>query len=251
MIAGRVPSKPDPRTLHISQLPKLPVPPPRYAATDVPTWPVLGNDEVPCCTCAAAAHMIHNWTAAHDAAVVLSKDQVVATFVVVSGGAPDGAAMLDVLRFWRRSGIGDRRLRAYVALDPHAKEDVQASIYVFGAAYLGLSFPDFALEDAADDRVWELPEGGATGENAPNPKNGHCVAAVAYDADGLRVVSCGVLRRMTWEFYQAYNDEAYAVLSRDWYGNERRSPSGFDLAELQREITALQLRIPEHRIGPA
>ena len=228
-VTGRVPSKPDARTLRMSQIrSRLPQPPAHYAAAKVPSWPVLGNDKEPCCTCAAAAHMIHNWTAAHCDPVLVSEQQVLATFAVVSGGDPSGAAMLEVLKFWRRSGIGERKLHAYVALDPHGKTDLQATIYLFGAAYIGLSFPDFAVKDAIRDaerderkgtsgpyKEWTLPAGGATGANAPKASNGHCVAAIGYDADRIYFVSCGALRTMSWEFYRAYNDEAYAVLSEE------------------------------------
>ncbi len=245
ILAGRVPSKADSRTLHMSQLSKLPTPPPTYAAAAVRDWPTLGNDRVPCCTCAAAAHLIHNWTAAREMPVMLSEAEVVSTFVEVSGGAGDGAEMLEVLRFWRRSGIGKRRLRAYVALDPDDEVNLRATIFLFGGAYIGLSFPDFAVKEATSDAEWIVPPSGATGENAPNHANGHCVAAVGYDRHRLHVVSCGVRRTMTWEFYRAYNDEAYAVLSHDWYGIDQRTPNGFDLAELQHEITLLQKKVTD------
>jgi len=243
ILTGRVPSRHDPRTIRMAQLSPLPAPPPQFTAAEVTVWPTLGNDKAPCCTCAAAAHMIHNWTAAHDAPVLISEDQVLATFVEVSGGAADGAEMLDVLRFWRRSGIAERKLRAYVALDPHRENDLRSTIYLFGAAYIGLSFPDFAVKEACTDAVWDVPEGGAVGENAPDAANGHCVAAIGYDTEHLYVVSCGARRSMTWEFYRAYNDEAYALLSHDWYGDGRRSPTGFDLNQLQMEIAALQQKV--------
>ena len=246
MISGRVRSKPDPRTLQMSQFGALPEPPATFSAAEVPTWPTLGNDLAPCCTCAAAAHMIHNWTAAWQNPVLVSEQQVLATFVEVCGGAADGAEMLQVLRFWRRSGIADRKLHAYVALDPHDAANLRTTIYAFGAAYIGLSFPDFAIKDnAATDIDWAVPAGGATGENAPNNANGHCVAAVGYDEERLHVVSCGVRRTMTWDFYQAYNDEAYAVLSRDWYGDALRSPNGFDLKDLRNDILALKNKVSD------
>ncbi len=245
ILTGRVRSKNDPRTLQMAQLSDLPTPPASYAAAAVPSWPMLGNDKAPCCTCAAAAHMIHIWTAARDRPVLISEKEVLATYVEVSGGAAGGAEMLQVLRFWRRSGISDRKLKAYVALDPHNDGYLRSTVYLFGAAYIGLSFPDFTLKEAnSPDRAWKVPTGGATGENAPREANGHCVAVVGYDEDLLYVVSCGARWTMTWEFSHAYNDEAYAVLSHDWYGDEQRSPSGFDLAELQREITVLLEKIP-------
>lgn len=245
ILTGRVRSRDDPRTLQMSAIANLPKPPASYSAAAVPDWPTLGNDKVPCCTCAAAAHMIHNWTAARDQPVLLTEQQVVATYVEVSGGAPDGAEMLDVLRFWRHSGIADRKLNAYVALDPHDSSYLRTTVYLFGAAYIGLSFPDYAVKEVSSPgREWKLLPGGATGDNAPREANGHCVAVVGYDDDRLYVVSCGARWTMTWEFYRAYNEEAYAVLSHDWYGDDRRSPNGFDLAELQGEISALQANIP-------
>ena len=177
---------------------------------------------------------------------------MLATFVVVSGGNADGVEMLKVLRFWRKSGIDERRLHAYVGLDAKRAADLRATIYLFGAAYLGLSFPDFAVREAIADaerdarqgtrgpyREWTLPRGGAKGENAPKTENGHCVAAIGYDERRIFFVSCGV-RTVSWAFYHAYSDEAYAVLSEEWYGKDEKAPNGFDLAELQREVTALR-----------
>ena len=122
--------------------------------------------------------------------------------------------------------------------------DLRSTMYLFGAAYIGLSFPDFAVKEAADTgAVWEVPKGGAVGENAPKIANGHCVAAVGYDSNYLHVISCGARRRMSWDFYRAYNDEAYALLSHDWYGDERRSPTGFEFRELQAEVAQLQQQV--------
>jgi hypothetical protein len=39
---------------------------------------------------------------------------------------------------------------------------------------------------------------------------------------------------MTWGFWDAYCDEAYACLSRDWAA--ARAPSGFDWAALDADL---------------
>jgi len=45
---------------------------------------------------------------------------------------------------------------------------------------------------------------------------------------------------MSWEFYQAYMDEAYAVLSRDWVSQKLgTSPPGLDLTALQQDVAAV------------
>lgn len=39
---------------------------------------------------------------------------------------------------------------------------------------------------------------------------------VAYDSRSLTVVTWGALQTMTWGFWAAYCDEAYAILSPDY-----------------------------------
>ena len=45
---------------------------------------------------------------------------------------------------------------------------------------------------------------------------------------------------MTWTFWDAYCDEAYAVLSKDWINQASDlAPNRFDLATLQKDLSAL------------
>ena len=44
------------------------------------------------------------------------------------------------------------------------------------------------------------------------------------------------LLRMTWGFLDAYCDEAWAILSPDWFNVKQKAPSGFDLAALQKDL---------------
>jgi len=66
------------------------------------------------------------------------------------------------------------------------------------------------------------------------------VPVVAYDANGLTVVTWGALKQMTWGFWQAYCDEAYALLSPDWLKANDVAASGFDLAQLNADLNALK-----------
>lgn len=49
----------------------------------------------------------------------------------------------------------------------------------------------------------------------------------------------GALKSMSWQFYSAYMDEAFAVLSPDWFNAKGEAPSGFDLAGLQQDLTQI------------
>lgn len=70
----------------------------------------------------------------------------------------------------------------------------------------------------------------------PNPDNGHCIPALAYDQRFIYFVTWGAIKTMTWQFYDAYADEAYAVLRRDGIERVGTSPSGFNMAALQQDL---------------
>jgi hypothetical protein len=59
---------------------------------------------------------------------------------------------------------------------------------------------------------------------------------VAYDSRGLTVVTWGALKRMTWEFWDAYCDEAYAIYSKDFLEPNEVAPNGFDMDALMRDL---------------
>lgn len=85
-----------------------------------------------------------------------------------------------------------------------------------------------------------MPGTGPVGNAAPNPNNGHCVPAVAYDQRFIYVVTWGAIKTMTWNFYDTYADEAFAVLSPDWINQKLgTSPSGFNMAALQADLEAV------------
>jgi len=69
-----------------------------------------------------------------------------------------------------------------------------------------------------------------------NPANGHAVAAVGYDGADITIVTWGHIKKMTWAFYEAYSDEAWAVLSPDWFKEGRSPRYGFDIDTLAMEI---------------
>jgi hypothetical protein len=147
---------------------------------------------------------------------------------------------------------GHDKVAAFVALEPKNDVQVKDSVFLFGSCYIGVSLPDFAVN--APDMLavpWTVPAKGTTGDAAPNPNNGHCIPAVAYDEHNVYVVTWGALKSMTWQFYETYMDEAYAVLSKDWISKKlKKSPQGLDLSQLQDDLTAItgekiSLRRPE------
>ncbi len=241
MRLGKTPARYDSRTLQLAHYLKpgvLPAPPATSNwAAKVRSWPMMGNDRIGDCTIAAAGHCIEEWTTDAGKPVVVPDPEIVAAYSAVAGYNPvtgqhdTGANELDVLNYWRRTGVGGHRIRAYVSLEPGNLDHVRDAVSIFGNCYIGLALP----VTAQTQRVWSVPPGGAVGPGAPGSWGGHAVPVVAYDSRELTVVTWGALKRMTWGFWAAYCDEAYALLSDDFLTADK-TPAGIDLATLEADL---------------
>lgn len=241
MRLGKSPARLDGRTLQLAHYLKPELLPPPPAAADwgrkVRSWPMMANDRIGDCTVAAAGHCIEEWTTDAGAPVIVPDPAIVAAYSAVSGYDPvsgehdNGANELDVLNYWRQRGVGGHRIRGYVALEPRNLDHVRDVVSIFGNCYIGLALP----VTAQTQRVWAVPPGGPAGQGAPGSWGGHAVPVVAYDPRELTVVTWGALKRMTWGFWEAYCDEAYALLSDDFLTAEK-TPAGIDLVTLEADL---------------
>ena len=114
--------------------------------------------------------------------------------------------------------------------------EVEDAINLFGCAYVGIALPDSVLQ--GEDLLanpWDTPGAIWT----PNPNNGHCVLAVAYDGNGMTVVTWGASKRMSWDFWAACGDEAYALDAPAWFDANGRSPSGYSSDDLNADLQAI------------
>ncbi len=245
MRLGKLAARHDNRTLLFAKYasPTLPLPPPaKDWGSKVKSWPMYANDRIGDCTCAAAGHMVEAWTSQAKKAIAVPTDkEVLAAYEQVSGynprtGANDnGAVELDVLKYWRKTGIGSHKLGAFVYVEPKNHLHVKQSVMLFGGIYIGLTLP----VSAQDQDVWTVPAGGTNGPGAPGSWGGHAVNVVAYDDHGITVITWGAKKRMTWAFWDAYCEEAYALLSRDFINAKGAAPSGFNLAQLKKDLGLL------------
>lgn len=244
MLLGRVKSIHDPRMLHLHhyvEVDTLPVPPSRAMLDDTVSWPMLANNQFNCCTSAAAGHMIHHWTTANRNSIFLNDQDIIQAHADLTGDhLMEPVSMLDALKFWRKRGIGNHRIHSYMSAR-HAKPDtLRGVVFLFGAAYVGLDLPDFAMSGGPTQMLetpWEIPADASPQSIAPQEKNGHCVAVIGYDEKAIYVVTWGTLKAMSWDFFVRYTDEVYAVLSIDWAQQDKQSPSGFDMPTLERDLS--------------
>lgn len=247
---GKQIARHDPRTLLLASYttPTLPVPPPTFDLTSkVTSWGMMENDQIGDCTCAAAGHLLMEWTANAGKKMFTPTDkQIVAAYSGITGynpttGANDnGAVEIDVLNYWRQSGIAGHKIGAYMALEPSNHNHITESVYLFEGCYIGVQLPISAQDQVKNHQPWSVPPGGATGDGAKGSWGGHAVPVVAYDLRGVTVVTWGALQKMTWSFWEAYCDESYAILSKDYLTGKKKSPQGFSMEELEGDLADLK-----------
>ena len=247
---GKGVARHDPRALLLASYltSTLPTPPASFDLTSkVQSWGMMDNDQLGDCTCAAAGHLIMEWTVNAKGKMVTPTDkQIVAAYSAITGynpttGANDnGAVEVDVLNYWRQSGIAGHKIGAYMALEPANHSHIMESVYIFGGCYIGVQLPISAQAQTQNHQTWSVPPGGTTGDGKPGSWGGHAIPVMAYDSRGVTVVTWGALQVMTWSFWEAYCDEAYAILSTDYLSGKKTTPQGFNMEQLQADLADLK-----------
>src|ERR1700722_11407036 len=143
---GKGVARHDPRTLLLASYvtPALPTPPASFDLTGKvgSAWGMMDNDQLGDCTCAAAGHLIMEWTAnAQKKMITPSDQQIVAAYSAITGynpvtGANDnGAVEVDVLNYWRQTGIAGHKIGAYMALEPANHSQIMDSDFNYPSAH--------------------------------------------------------------------------------------------------------------------
>jgi len=195
------------------------------------------NDQLGDCVAAAAGHAIQSWTGnalGKENAVTVSDGSIVEMYSAISGYVPGdsstdrGAYMLDGAKYLRNTGLEGHKAEAFVEVTPAHEAMVRAAMWLFGGLYIGSTL----YEDIWDARVWDAPLPGT------RVAGGHALWLLQMDPEGLTVVTWGYLQRVTWPWFRACCDEAYAFVSRDALTESGKSVPGFDvdamLADLQK-----------------
>jgi hypothetical protein len=140
----------------------------------------------------------------------------------------EGCYMLDVLNYWRKTGIGSDKAEAFMEVASAELTQAKLCIEYFGSCYIGMSLPD---ENTFGP--WTTPTG------PPNPYNGHAVCLIAYDDSKsmFKVCTWGEIWDMSYAWFQKYMDEGYAVLNDiELIISSGKSPEGFNWTELQDDL---------------
>ena len=251
---GKQPARHDPRTLLFATYATaaLPAPPPSLdltAKVKVP-WGMMDNAQVGDCTCAAAGHLIMEWTANAQSKTVTPTDaQIIAAYSAITGYNPKTGSQRQrrtgnrcpelLAANWNRrpqdSGLHGSRLQPH----PHHGWNLDLRRLLHRAS----PAQERAQAQTSNKQIWSVPPSGTGGDGAPGSWGGHAVPVVAYDSRSLTVVTWGALQTMTWGFWQAYCDEAYAILSPDFLAQKKGqpvTPDGFDVQLLLEDLSDLK-----------
>jgi len=246
MKLGKKPPVHDPRTFQLADyidnkaLP--PVPEKLIYAGNIPPdgWGMMANHNLHNCTCAAAGHLIMEWTDDNKHMVTLADQDIINLYIAITGYNPatgqndTGADEKTTLNYWRNNGVAGHKILAYTALEPKNHYHVKQALYLFGGCMIGLNLPF----SAQMQKIWSVLPGGPVGDGLPGTWGGHAMAVIGYDNEGITVVTWGETKKMTWSFFETYFEEAYAIISIDFTG-KRKAPNGFDLFALQAALQKL------------
>lgn len=197
-------------------------------------WPMYLNDQLGCCTVAAAGHMIEAWTQmGQGKAVEIADDDVLKAYEAVSGyepGHPEtdkGAVMQDVLDYWRTKGIGGHKILAFAEVDVKNQAELTAAMALFGHVYLGINFPAVAMDQFRQGKPWDVvpDDGGIEG--------GHAIDwGYAARTEDDKIITWGRPQGMTQAFFDKYVEEAWVSVSQEWMNEAGLSPQGLDVGAL-------------------
>ncbi|HVC09909.1 MAG TPA: hypothetical protein VNH15_08230 [Elusimicrobiota bacterium] len=246
---GRKRWVPDPRTLHFKKY-----------AKDVPSAPgqadftgpvtklgMMLNDKIGDCAVAAPGHAVQVWTANAGKEKTIPDSAILKVYEAPSVGnynpndpnSDQGANIIDVLKYWRKNGIGGDKLGAFLFVSPTNLEMFKKAVWLFGGGDLGINLPISAQKQVAQG-LWDVPPEGTTGDGAPGSWGGHSVAVAGFDSQGVTIVTWGQFLKMTWAFFQAYCEESWAIVSKDFLNGKGVTPNnGFDWATLTADLKAL------------
>lgn len=234
---------------HMGQLPS----PPTWANwfADVPSWGMLGNDQVGDCVDAAALHMILQMTSyvSPGAAPMPTDAEAIALYSANTGYDPaspstdQGSFVLGpngLMQYWLTHGITCggvlNKATAFLQITRPDPTEWQQAIAIFGSLMVGIRLPESIVAGDTVPDVWTDFAGPSAG--------GHEVLLVGYQQTGFGVlydvVSWGSLYRVTENFLLNVIDEAVAVVDSAFFSVTGRNPAGLDMPTLVADMDLMR-----------
>ena len=148
---------------------------------------------------------------------------------------PDnGLVMLDSINLWRTKGwtaAGNKYdIYAFSAIDWNNHDELKYATMLLSGAYVGIEFPSTAMAQFDNNQTWTVVDGATI-------EGGHAIYIVGYNATGPVCITWGRKQQMDWQFFDAYVDEAYAIVDN---ANTFTANSPVDIVKLTALLNNIQ-----------
>ena len=200
-------------------------------------WGVKLNDRYGCCVVSGWVHMkqAQSFVDAEGDVHDIPDSEVRRVYLLLSPG-DNGLNIDDWLR-WCEQQPMPWRGGPHGTIDPRDQQTLRKAVWWLGGVKLGIGVP----------REWgNNPQNGFVWDRVGHFEGvGHDVQAIDYNDRGLEIITWGLRGTITWAGLAEQCGEAHAVLAPDWYGDDRKSPPGLDVAGLTSYLNAITGQGPE------
>lgn len=244
----------DPRTFKLKAfLPrKLPVAPTQSYVGKTEPIRMYSNDRYGCCVFSSQGHQIDvQEKSSRQVEIQLTDQDILSAYSAVTGFDPNrpetdnGTYMLDALNYRYRVGLGreadgsTHKIAAFAAIPAGTKFDKnlwKVASWMFGGVWFGAWLPWSAAEQLSQGKRWTVVDGP---EGEPGSWGGHAMHALGYSEGSIVLATWGRRVRATWEWVAKYVDEAYVVISEDFFSKSGKTAARFNQEALQKALEEL------------
>lgn len=244
---GKLVKKRDPRTLSLKSIldtDALPSIPETFSPIDLSTvkFQMYGNDQYGDCAFAKEGNILTFWGKLKhgDAYEAPTLQEILDAYSAVTGFNPNdpstdqGTILLDMLNYWRKHPMHGHWLAGYGEIQLQNTDLLDASIFLFQGADLGVQIPEHTMEDIeAGKKIFDVPS------RHSSIIGGHDIPALTYDQDNYNVASWGEPYKMTKAFYYTYCDEAYALIGHEYMQKNKTIVNGVRINVLENYLKSL------------
>lgn len=219
----------------------LPNPAKVYWGYKVPAdkWGMLGNDVAGNCVVAGSLHMIMNWAIHTGNPVTFTADEAIEIYSRLTGFDPktgmndNGLVVTDFLEFWRTVGIRGKKILGWLQIDHSNAIHFNQVDYLFGGVAVGQQVPQSMIDQ------FNAGQPGTVVAGSPI-QGGHFTPYFNYGSEGRKMVTWAKLWGVYNDWIDKYVDEAYGIISEDWFDKVDVAPNHFRKDQLWKAVKQLQ-----------
>jgi hypothetical protein len=229
---------------------------------------IYDNDTLGDCVIAGMAHVVGVLTGnSGTKPFIYTSQQIIELYSAIGGYVPgdpssdQGCDEQTALNYWENNGAmppggknpaaDSHRIAGWLAVDGNNPSEYRTALWLFENLYFGIELPDAWIRSmpAASGFVWDVA-------GPSDPDNGHCVAGVGYNANGVVFDTWGMTGLMTDAAIAKYatrssHGELYTAVSQDGINKAtQKAPAGFDWSQLVADFDSMGGSVTAKGVNP-